>query len=270
MARGAARTRRLVRPGRPRITGTDVSIGADVTFGPDVQILSARVRIGDGCHIGQGVRIEATTFDLGDFGTIYPGCFFPGPGTLRIGHNFWLGMGAIVDAQGGTTIGNNVGIGAQSQLWTHIKYGDVMAGSRFHDERPLTIGDDVWLVGHCLVSPVDIGPRAMAMLGAVITKDLAPDRTYAGSPARDMTDVFGPQFEPTSRQHREEYLRVRLDEFARQSDAKARYVAGLSLDDPDAPQSIDLEQRTYRKTGTPLERELIRFLLPDAKLTPVA
>jgi len=52
-----------------------------------------------------------------DFATIYPGCFFPGLGNLTIGHNFWLGANSIIDSQGGTTVGNNVGIGAYRQLW---------------------------------------------------------------------------------------------------------------------------------------------------------
>ena len=36
---------------------------------------------------------------------------------------------------GGMNIGNNCGIGAHSQLWSHIKYGDMLEGCRFLSEK---------------------------------------------------------------------------------------------------------------------------------------
>lgn len=259
---------RLRRNDGPTISCDDVVVGAGSTFGKDIVIKSDRVRIGDGCRIGNGVRIDSTVFELGDYATIYPDCFFPGPGALTIGHNFWLGTGAIIDAQGGTTIGDNVGVGAGSQLWTHIKFGDVMFGARFHSEGPLIIGNDVWLVGHCLVSPVTIEDRAMAMLGSVIVKDIAADRTYAGSPAKDMTDVFGPQFHETTAESRHAFLTARMSEFRARGEDHEAYCRAIGHDFADTGPVFEPTTRRYRKLGTPMEREFMRFLLPDAKFTP--
>ena len=46
------------------------------------------------------VTIQASEFEIGNFGTIYDYCFFPGPGRLRIGHNFWIGTSSLVDSLG--------------------------------------------------------------------------------------------------------------------------------------------------------------------------
>jgi acetyltransferase-like isoleucine patch superfamily enzyme len=253
----------------------DVRIGSRVRFGRNVVFKGSRVRIGDGTVIGDDVVISADVFEIGDYGTIYDGCFFPGPGTLRIGHNFWLGTGSVVDAQGGTTIGDNVGVGAYSQLWTHMKFGDRMYGCRFHTARPLVVEDDAWLVGHCMVSPVRVGARSMAMLGSVVTREMEPDRCYAGVPARDVTDKFGPQFQITKVKERIEYMRSRLDEFRRRPGNEATHDEVVVVSDADematAPPhctAFNVGDRTYRKRGTELEHRLMRFLLPDAKFVP--
>ena len=271
MSSGITSLFRRLTGGSPRISGSDVQIGKDVRFGRNVRIRSKHVRIGDGCRIGDDVEIHSSEFVLGDFGTIYDRCFFPGPGRLVIGHNFWLGTGSIIDAQGGTTLGDNVGIGAYSQLWGHMKYGDTLAGCRFHSSRALTIGKDVWLVGHVLVSPVNIGDRALVMLGSMVTKDLAAERTFAGSPAQDVTERFGTQFREVPLPERAQELQRRIEAFCKQHGAPLSAFRVVS----EAPQPqagvtvFDVGSRTYTKLGTAQERKLMRFLLPDAKFTPV-
>jgi len=250
----------------------DVVIGRNVHIGRNVTFRSRHVRIGDGTVIHDDVLVESERFEIGDYGTIYRKCFFPGPGELRIGHNFWLGDGSIVDAKGGTTIGDNVGIGGGSQLWTHMVYGDVMAGCRFHSARSLDIGNDVWLVGHCLVSPVTIGDRSLAMLGSLVTKDMAPDRCYGGTPAVDITDKVGPQFERTTVEQRRRYLEARLEAFCGEHGGRHNFAIAGAEDDRDATTDgktvFDVASRTYRKTGSDLEYRCIRWLLPEAKFLP--
>jgi len=259
---------------KPHFATPDVQIGENVSFGRNVVFNCKRIRIGDGCVFGDDIHIECETFEIGDYATIYQGCFFPGPGELRIGHNFWIGSNSIVDAKGGTVIGNNVGIGAHSQLWTHMVFGDVMAGCRFHSAKPLEVGDDVWFVGHCLVSPIKAGPRSLAMLGSLVTKDMKSDHCYAGAPAKDITENIGPQFQPTTIEQRLEYMRTKLNEF------KERH--GMILDKIQVVASaaecttvskgmtvFNVADRTYTKRGGKMEYGLMRFLLPDAKFVPV-
>ncbi|MCP3903388.1 MAG: hypothetical protein GY715_07105 [Planctomycetes bacterium] len=259
----------------PVFTSDDVEIGANVTFGRNVVFTSPRVRIGDNVHIRDNVRVESSEFTIGDFGTIYDSCFFPGPGRLTIGHNFWLGTGSIVDSAGTTTIGDNVGVGAHSQLWSHIRFGDVSYGCRFHGSRPLTIDDDVWLVGQTLVSPVHIGARSLAMLGSVVTRDMEPDRVYAGVPARDVTERFGAPYTVRPIAERAAFVVERLDDLhcAGRLDGmrdRIRVVTSASAG-ADAPEDVlvlNVADRTYRKRGTAIEHRVLRSLLPDCKFVP--
>lgn len=260
--------------GRPFFKSADVVVGEGVRFGRNVEFNCDRVRIGDGARIGDNVLVNAESFELGDYATIYSGCFFPGPGNLSIGHNFWLGGNSIIDSLGGTTIGNNVGIGAQSQLWTHMVYGDVLYGCRFHSSHPLEIGHDVWFVGHCLVSPIKAGNRSLAMLGALIVKDMAEDRSYAGAPAIDVTDRIGAQFTSRPIDDRVQMLERMLQRFSEKEGRDWRQIARIvtewipgDSDDPNIT-CFNVSDRTYTKHGSTFERRLIRYLLPDAKFTP--
>lgn len=259
----------------PQFATSDVQIGRRVTFGSRVVFNCRRVRIGDGVIIHDDVRIDADEFEIGDYGTIYPGSFFPGPGAIRIGHNFWMGNGAIVDCMGGTTIGHNVCVGARAQLWTHMAFGDVMLGCRFHTVHPLVVGDDAWLSSSVIVSAAVVGERSLALPGAVVTREMAPDRSYAGLPAEDVTDRVGPQFAFRPVPERAEWLRRRLHDFAvRHGDLavlQRLIVAASAADAQDAPQGatvFNVDDRTYTKQGTDLEAVAMRFLLPDAKFVP--
>lgn len=270
------RARRLVYKfrNRPKIKSQDCVIGRNVIFGKNVILAAKKIRIGDGCTIGDNVQINGDSFEMGDYGTVYQDCFFPG-GDVKIGHNFWLGVGSIVDGRAGTRIGNNVGIGAQSQLWTHMVYGDMLQGCRFHSQRALTIGNNVWLVGHNLVSPVNIEDRSMAMLGSLVTKDMLKDRTYAGMPAVDVTDKFGSQFQEISSEAQLTLLKTGLNNFTKRFGLGeySNFIKVITNESDMFDQGtnliqLNLAKRTYLKTGSILEYYLIHFLLPDLKFLP--
>jgi acetyltransferase-like isoleucine patch superfamily enzyme len=266
------RLRAFIQKG-PKIKSHDIKIGRNVLFGRNVRIEAKRVRIGDGCIIKDNVRICGENFEIGDYGTIYHDCFFPG-GDVSIGHNFWLGTGSIIDGRAGTLIGNNVGIGAHSQLWTHMLFGDVMMGCRFHSQKSLKIGNDVWLAGHNLVSPINIEDRSLAMFGSLLTKDMKMDKTYAGCPAKDVTEKIGSQFNTPSEHQKLKIMETYLEKFATLHNIKdfTKFAKIYINRDETFTNSekfqINLLQRTYKKTGKKFEYYLIRHLLPDVKLLP--
>jgi len=141
-----------------------------------------KIVIGDNCYIGENVQIICDDFSLGDYCKIQHNTNVHGYLPCHIGHNAWIGQYSIIDSIGGTTIGNNCGIGAHSQIWSHIKFGDTLEGCRFLTEKPMQIGNDVWFVGHCIVSPIVAQDKSMAMVGSVVTKDMNYNEIYAGSP----------------------------------------------------------------------------------------
>jgi acetyltransferase-like isoleucine patch superfamily enzyme len=170
-------------------------IDPSVKFGPNCKNIS----IGHGAILRRDIYIDVETLYIGDYVTIHHGVVIHGM-KVSIGHNCWVGHYSILDGHGGELrIGNNVGIGAQSQLWSHMKFGDTLAGCNWKSEGKLIIGDDAWLVGHCVVSPIVIHPQAMLLVGSVATKDLLENHIYAGTPAKDVSETMGHQFSERSK-----------------------------------------------------------------------
>ncbi|MCP4935877.1 MAG: hypothetical protein GY927_17125, partial [bacterium] len=167
------------------------TIGDNVIFGPSCKI----VTVGHGCFLGRDLYIDVEELTIGDYTTIHHGSILNGIKT-SIGHNCWFGHYCIIDSLGGQTqIGNNVGAGAHSQLWSHMKFGDVLAGCRWKSSGALILEDDVWLVGHSITGPIHAAKRSMLMTGSVAVKNMEENHIYSGSPAKDVTAHLGLQFD---------------------------------------------------------------------------
>jgi acetyltransferase-like isoleucine patch superfamily enzyme len=243
-----------------------MKVGKNTYISPTATIKGERVEIGDGCYIGDGVQILVDDFVMGDYCKIHNKSTLHGYKPMRIGHNAWIGQGTIIDSIGGTSIGDNCGIGAYSQLWSHIRHGDPLEGCNYNSEKSLTIGSDVWFVGHCIVSPIVAEDRSMALVGSVVTKDMMSDRVYAGTPAKDITsDKVLPQFTP-----------LRIED-------KREIISNLDVPDgivfiEDDSEIVDDNNiyfnfltRKYTKKSTDLEHEFMKYLQSKLiKFTPYA
>ncbi len=224
--------------------------------------------IGDNCYIGEFVQIICDEFTLGDYSKIQHHTNIHGYKPCSIGHNAWIGQYTIIDSIGGVSIGNNCGVGAHSQLWSHIKYGDTLEGCRFLSEKEMNIGNDVWFVGHCIVSPIVAEDKSMAMAGSVVTKDMKYNEIYAGSPAKSISDKVGHQFVERSLDEKMEMMRTYLQSFG--NDDQILLVdkeADIHFDDDKT--YFNIADRKYKKTGSDIEISFMKFLLPaKAKFVP--
>ena len=211
------------------------------TIGNDVTIVADRIEVGDGATIGHSTQIKAIKgvmdslvmgdwslidescnvmvpqFYCGDYTRIFRNALISGYQPVRIGHNGWFGQGAILNSADQLAIGNNVRVGANSQIWTHVASGELLEGSRFYSEAPVTIEDNVWLVGSgVMVAPgVIMREGSVVMAGGNVTKSTEAWRTYAGNPARDVTDKLSAWDRPDERKKWEmlqEFVREFVDE----------------------------------------------------------
>lgn len=262
-----------------RILGTinadEVIIGDGVVVEAGVVITGKhgranRVVLGDHCFIGHETRIITPEFRLGDYSRLNMHGFCHGELPLQIGRNCWIGGNCVLDSMGGLDIDDNVGIGAHSQLWTHIQFGDVVEGSRFFSRKYMHVGKDAWLVGHCIVSPVSVGERSMAMVGSVITRDMEPNHIYAGVPAQDMTEKLGTQFEPRTVEQKAAKLQELMDEFLGKN---PQYAGQLRV--VKSPQEcaagvscFDVSRRVYTRTRSEAEVAFLKAHVPLIKFTP--
>ena len=260
--------KRLLHP--PIIDVGELIQGRNVVIGSGVEIRCRRLILGDGVTIRSGTRIEMDDLVVGDYTTINNDCLLTGTDWCRIGHNCWFGHFTIIDSIGTTQIGDGVGVGAHSQLWTHAYFGDVLEGSRFSSRQQLRLDDDVWLVGHCVVSPIHAQRRSMALVGSVVTKPMEENHVYGGVPAKDVTDRLGPQFEDRPLSDRRPELQAHLDEFLSERRPRRNRIEIVDRIDKSRPTSqFALLDRQYLKNNYPEEVAFMRFLLPrKAKFLP--
>lgn len=229
-----------------------------------------RVVLGDFCYVGRNTVVRVPDFRLGDYSKVHADSFLHGKEPMAIGRNCWIGGNCVLDSQGGLTVADNVGIGAQSQVWTHIAFGDVVEGSRFHSTRAMHVGEDCWLVGHCILSPVRVGDRSMALVGSVVTRDMEPNHVYAGVPAGDVTAKVGPQFEARTLERKVEVLSGLVAEFeAAHPHHRGRVrIAQESPGEEEGITYLDPATRTYTQTLSAAEVSFFRHLVPLVKFVP--
>lgn len=252
-----------------------LSIGLNTIIEPTAIIRGVngnakKVVIGDNCYIGHNVQIICDDFEIGDYSKIQHDTNIHGYLPCHIGHNAWIGQFCIIDCIGGTKIGDNCGIGAHSQLWSHIKFGDTLEGCRFLNEKPMEIGNDVWFVGHCIVSPIKAEDKSMAMVGSVITKDMSYNEIYAGSPAISISNKIGNQFDNISDKKKIEILNQYLIEFDKNCENIKIVTNDNNINLNDNITYFNVSNRKYTKKQSENEIAFMKFLLPEkAKFTPL-
>jgi len=249
-----------------------LELGKNVIISPTATIRGLtgkahHVKIGDNTYIGDNVQIIVDDLQIGDYCKIHHHTNLHGYKPLSIGHNAWIGQYTIIDSIGGTTIGNNCGIGAHSQLWSHILYGDDLEGCNYNSNHPLLIGNDCWFVGHCIVSPIHAKDKSMALVGSVITKDMEENHIYGGSPAKDLTGKISPQFKEVTLD--EKYKKMLNYYKECNSPASIKIILDDSEIRNDNISYFNVSTRTYTKNVTDEEISFMKYLLPNkAKFIP--
>ena len=253
--------------------GDGVKISGGYDYATSKPIPAKKVVIGDGVFLGSNIEIICPSIEIGDYTMIREDTMISGYKEAKIGSCCWFGQGCILNTHGGLYIGNGVGIGAGSQLWSHIRFGDTLQGCKWESVTPMVVEDDVWFVGHCLVSPIHAKKKSMAMLGAVVTKDMEENHIYAGVPAKDITDKLGTQYEDVPVEKKYEVMQEKLKEFY---DKNPNYPKSIKIvKDSSAVEErdktvFDVSNRTYTKRLTEEEIEFMKFLLVKIKFYPKA
>lgn len=258
--------------------------GARIERGTTIRGLGERMErlhLGDHAFLGFASQVLAPDFRMGDYSQLHNSGLHSGYSALSIGHNCWIGQSSILNCTERLTIGNNVRIGTQSQLWTHVASGELLEGCTLYGQDPLTLEDNVWVVGGAVISPgLTLARNSIVMTGSVLTKSTEPFHTYAGIPARDVTDKLN-FWKPVTLADKRATMRAYIEEFgtavpeqkarvrladdltgavpgdvvivAGNPDWAAARAAGVSL--------FDLESKYYLKQRGAAEVALIQFLV---------
>lgn len=129
----------------------------------------------DGCRIREGAKILA-------------------PEKFTCGRDVWIGEGAILDAQGGLTIGDDCQIGLHVFIWTHSSHRQALAGETGKtrakiEYTPTRIGNRCFIAGPSVVlAGVTIGDGVIVPPMSVVDSDLASGAVFHG-PQRRIRDL---------------------------------------------------------------------------------
>jgi maltose O-acetyltransferase len=105
---------------------------------------------------------------------------------IRVGDGVFLNFNCVILDVVEVTIGDRTQIGPAVQIYAadHPRDAETRrSGLEFG--RPVRIGSDVWIGGGAIILPgVTIGDGAVIGAGSVVTRDVGPDQTVTGNPAR--------------------------------------------------------------------------------------
>jgi len=108
--------------------------------------------------VGIGIRWLAYRMlfqKLDSFAFIYAGVYLSHTYGIRTGKSLAINSGALLDGRGGITLGNNVLIGPYAVIASSnhdYKQVDLPLPSVDHIIEPVTIGDDVWIGAHAVIT----------------------------------------------------------------------------------------------------------------------
>lgn len=165
-------------------------VGKNVEIHPTVEInVTEELFIDDGCIILANAKIEGRSIKLGkecflhEYSWLGGGGCFEKSASLSVGHWLHLGRFGHINFADAVKIGDQVGIGHQSSIWTH---GGYLPVDKYfpHTVAPTTIGDNVWLP-HAWVNPgVNIGNNVIVAAMSLVNKNIPNYCFAAGIPAK--------------------------------------------------------------------------------------
>ena len=187
----------------------ELVLGSNVTIGDNTRISGGRIVLGDDCRIGHDVEINVLKelvlgkgSRIGDFSIIRGrelhigrdaytnhhaeiggGSCFEISSSLTVGYWFHLGSHAMVNTAMPVEIGDEVGLGRMTNIYTHGAYLSEIDGfpTRF---APVKIGNRVWIPSATVNPGINIGDDVVIGVGSVITHDIPSGSLAMGVPCR--------------------------------------------------------------------------------------
>lgn len=196
-------------PGGTRIHVRELVLGDNVRIGRHVLIQGGRIELKRDCRVGHGSTIKVSNeMVIGEHGIVNEQCEIAGVdvaigrelwmlptakigggsaldahSSLRAGHWLHLGMRSLVNTARAVVLGDEVGLGTGTALYTHGAYPSAWEGKPAAF-GPITIGDRSWLPGAVVNPSVTIGSDCVIGVGSVVTRDIPSGSMAAGAPAR--------------------------------------------------------------------------------------
>lgn len=205
-------------PGGTRIQTAVLALGDRVRIGRHVLIKGGHIEIRRDSRIGNASTVNVSTrLVIGEHGVVNELCEIAGRdieigrqlwmlptakvgggsafdvhSSLRAGHWLHLGMRTLVNTARPIVLGDEVGLGTGTSLYTHGAYPSPLEGKPVAF-GPIAVGDRTWIPGAIVNPSVTIGADCVIGVGSVVNKDVPSGCLAAGIPAKVIKESLYPR-----------------------------------------------------------------------------
>jgi len=172
----------------------NVKIGKGSKIKPFSYVAAENLELGDFCTIKSFTIISSRIVKFNNYVHIANFAFIRGPfmekSKISIGNHSRIFPFCWLDTNQNITIGNHVGIGGFSLIFTHGVWSNYFKGGPINF-KDVIIEDNVWLPWRVTVMPgVTIGEGSVVGANSLINKSISANSLAAGSPAKTIKENF--------------------------------------------------------------------------------
>jgi acetyltransferase-like isoleucine patch superfamily enzyme len=157
------------------------------------------VELGDWSRVGANAQIYGKT-KIGRAAWICENAIIGGGqqelGSLEAGDFLHLGIRSMINIASPVSIGDEVGLGMDTKIFTHGGYLSELEGFPFQ-RGPVSIGERVWLPYAIVLPQVGIGNNVVVAAMSLVHRDLPSGCLAAGVPAKILRNNAFPELEKT-------------------------------------------------------------------------
>ncbi len=166
----------------------NVNIDEGVSIGPFSYVRAQEIAIGRGSKIQPLSSIKTRIVKMGEFAHIAPFSMITSEFTINskieIGNRSRIFPYCWIDTGEGVFIGENVGIGGHTLIFTHGVWPNYVNGGPI-SYGPVHIEDNVWLPWRVFLMPnITIGRNSIVGANSLVNKSFLPNSLLGGSPAK--------------------------------------------------------------------------------------
>ena len=145
-----------------------------------------RIHIGRNTVIGDNIQIIAKDILIGNNVEIKNNTKITGESKFEIGNFSYIDQNVIINLRRDVEIGNEVGIGANSSLYTHSVWLPALDGAPVKFGK-IIIRNRAWIPANVFIMPgVTVGKNAIVGACSVVTKDVPENTIVVGNPAMEI------------------------------------------------------------------------------------
>lgn len=170
------------------IVGTNVEIGDHAEFGLLAMVIGRNIRIGRHSSVGTMSYVSCERIEMGEDARIREQVYVGGPqlpeSAFILGSRTIVLQMAFINCTKPVTIGDDTGIGGHCLIFTHGAWLNQLDGYPVNYE-PVTLGKSVWLPWRVFLLPgTTIGDGSVIGADSLVSGTIPPNSLAVGSPAK--------------------------------------------------------------------------------------